>query len=157
MTAASSSRRLKPGALLEVQTPRGLSYVQYVGKHAEYGDVIRVLPGCHERRMTDFAALIAKTGYLAFYPARAAVTRGSVEIVGLGPLPGGVAVPRSLRRAGARGRTGEILTWIVENGKEETLRRELTEAEKKLPIAAIWNHELLVLRMSQRWSPEQEG
>ena len=157
MAAASSSRRLKAGDILEVQTSRGLSYLQYVGKHTEYGDVIRVLPGWHEYRVTDFTALIAKAGYLAFYSARAAVTRGFVETIDSCPLPTGVEVPRNLRRAGARGPSGAILTWIVENAGQETLRRELTEAEKKLPIAAIWDHELLVLRISQGWSPEQEG
>lgn len=148
---------VKIGDILEVQTPRGLSYVQYVGKHAEYGDVVRVLPGWHEHRITDFAALTARAGYLAFYSARAAVKAGLAKTVGWRPLPGGVEVPRILRRAGARGRTGEILTWIVENGGQETMRRQLSEAEKKLPIAAVWDHELLILRMSQEWLPEHEA
>lgn len=151
----TNRRKVITGDLLEVQTPHGLSYVQYVGKHPEYGDVIRVLPGSYEHRMSDFTALIEKPGYVAFYSARASVAQGLTEIVGSYPLQ--IEVPRNVRRAGARARTGRILTWIVESNGQEMVRKELTETEKQLPIAAIWDHELLILRISEHWSPQQEG
>ena len=153
----AGNRRVKTGDILELQTPRGLSYAQYVGKHTEYGDVIRVVSGWHGHRVTDFVGLLSQSGYLAFYPASAAVKNGLAEIVGSHPLPVGVSVPQSLRRAGARGRTGQVLTWIVEIAGHDIVCKELDEAQRKLPIAAVWDHALLIERISQGWSPEQEG
>jgi hypothetical protein len=146
----------KVGDILEIQTPKGLSYVQFIGKHPEYGDAIRVFPGCFKKRIVDSAKL-NQSGYIVFYPVQTAVAKGLLDIVGSNPLPLEAKVPRNIRRPGARGRTGEILTWIIEDAKQETVRDKLTEAERKLPIAAIWDHNLLILRLSQGWSPEKEG
>jgi hypothetical protein len=151
----TNRRKAKPGDLLEIETPKGLAYVQYVGQHPEYGDVIRVLPGFHEHRDSDFNGFIEKPGYLAFYSARASVAQGLSRIVGSYPL--GIEVPNNVRRAGARAKTGEILTWIVESDGYEIVRERLSEMEKQLPIAAVWDHELLVMRISQEWMPEKEG
>src|SRR5262249_9219450 len=102
-----------------------------------------------------FGALCGKSGYLAFYSARAAVQEGLVKLVGSCPLS--KDVPRNTRRAGARGRTGKILTWIIETDGHELMRTELSEAERQLPIAAVWDHALLAMRISEGWSPEKEG
>lgn len=148
---------LRPGAVLELRTPKGLAYVQYVGKHPEYGDVIRVLRGLYDNRCTNFAEVTEQPAYFGFYSAHAAVKEGLVEIVSTIPLAENVGVPDQLRRAGARERGGKVLTWIVENGGVEQVRQSLSELERKLPIAAIWDHELLIRRISSGWTPEQEG
>lgn len=156
--AAASRQKVKIGDLLEVHTSKALAYLQYIGKHPEYGDVIRVLPGQHESRAAGLSKAVAeRSGYLAFYSACAAVARGIVEIVGSCPVPTEIEMPRRLRRAGARGRAGEIFSWIIEDDGQEVVRKELTEVERQLPIAAIWDHELLILRIAEGWSPEQEG
>src|SRR5262245_8231971 len=104
------------------------AYVQYVGKHPDNGEVIRVLPGLHERQVSDQAALINQPGYVAFYPARYSVKHGGARIVGSYPLK--VEVPRIVRREGAITRTGEVLTWVIEDEGHETVRKQLSEAEK---------------------------
>jgi hypothetical protein len=150
---------LRVGDILEISTSKGLAHVQYVGKHAEYGDVIRVIPGLIEREGTDlFAEFTTVEGYLAFYPVHAAMLKRLVRITCSCPLPTKFAVPETVRRAGARGRQGAVLTWVIEksDGNERMLEK-LTDSERLLPIAAIWNHELLIQRISDNWTPDQEG
>jgi len=53
-------QNVKIGDVLEVPTPRGFAYVQYAHYQKPYGTLIRVLPGFHQSRPTDFAQL-AKT------------------------------------------------------------------------------------------------
>ena len=151
----TNAKTVRPGDLLEGETPQGFFYVQYIGKHPEYGDVIQVFAGLLENRLADFTALSGKPGYLAFYSARASVKQGLTKVVGSYPLSW--EIPRNTRRAGARARTGEILTWIIESDGQELMRKQLSEPERQLPIAAIWDHALLVVRISEGWSPEKEG
>src|SRR5208283_2406283 len=93
-------RRVRVGDILELRTPRGFAYLQYVGRHA-YGDVIRVLKGFHQQRPADPAALAGGLGYYTFYPAKVAARRGFVEAAATDvPLPTGAAVPQDWRRHG---------------------------------------------------------
>lgn len=151
---AASHETIRPGNILELEGPSGFSYIQYVGKHSEYGDVVRVVPKCHTQAIDNFVALISEPGYLAFYSARRAVSSGLAKVVARLSLPDNLAVPRSLRRAGARSRSGEILTWILEIDGAETVTELLTDAERTLPIAAVWDHELLLQRISEHWLPQ---
>jgi hypothetical protein len=61
-----------------------------------------------------------------------------------------------LRRPGARS-VGRIDTWVIEDGTHEVVKKALTDEELKLPIAAIWNHEILIQRVREGWNPLQEG
>jgi hypothetical protein len=145
--------RPKSGDVVEIQGPEGLLYLGYLGTHREYGDAVMVSPAVHAVRPTIGGDLF-RDGYVAFYPLRAAVSCGLALIVGKTKA---VAVPHRLRRAGARtGRT--VTSWIVEDGfGREEIRFSLSKEELLLPIAAIWNHELLVERLVGGWRPEKEG
>jgi hypothetical protein len=50
-----------------------------------------------------------------------------------------------------------VVTWIVIDGNAELLRDKLNAEERRLPIAVIWNHELLVQRLAEGWRPEEES
>lgn len=149
-------KRLRVGDFLELHTPSGFAYVQYVGSLPEYGDVIYVLSGLYVHSQIDFKFMNYKGLYYTFYPARKAVKIGLVRIVASAPLPKGVEVPKRLRRVGARNSDGKIITWIIEDDNYEKVRTELSADEEKLPIACIWNHELLIFHILQGWLPEQE-
>jgi hypothetical protein len=148
--------RARPGDILEVNTPRGLAYLQYTAKHPDFGDTVRVLPGLHATRPQEWTGLHEQAEYFAFYPVGAALRQGLVEVVGSRPIPHGLELPAALRRPGARSQDGRVLAWMVWNGEEEVLKAELSPAERQLPIGAIWNHEMLVLRLKTQWHPEQE-
>ncbi len=150
-------KRARPGDILEVRTPRGLAYVHYMARHPEYGDAIRVLPGFFAARPADLLALVTRPeAYFTFYPASAAVSQGLVEVVASHPVPPGQELPTVYRREGASNREGRVLAWIICEGTKETLVRELSEEQRHLPIAAIWNHEALIHYLVKEWRPEQD-
>lgn len=150
-------KRVRPGDILEVRTSRGLAYVHYTGRHPEYGDAIRVLPGLLASRPADFMTLVNHPeAYFTFYPAGAAVSQGLVEIAAEHPVPRGEVFPAVYRREGASNREGRVLAWLICEGTKETLVRELSEEQRLLPIASIWNHEALLHYLTREWRPEQD-
>jgi len=146
-------QRLTPGDVLELIKQGRRAYAQYLGRHPEYGDGILVSPVIHESR-PEFGPELIRGGYVTFYPASAAVSRGFAEVIGTLPTTG---LPTRFRRRGAIGTDGEVLTWIIEDGSYDTVRDSLANDERKLPIAEILNHEMLFHRVSHNWRPENEG
>lgn len=146
------ARRLRPGDVLEVCVSNGFAYVVYVGKHADYGDAVSVHPATYATRPSLTEAL-SEENYVTFYPAGAAVAQDLASVVGRLTAP---PMPPVFRRAGVRSGSA-VETWVIESESGEALRHELTEEERRLPIAAIWNHALLVERISARWNPVTAG
>lgn len=143
---------IRPGDVLEIKTPNGTAYIQFIGVHGEYGDAILVEPRVHATPVTDFGGLF-ENGYVTFYPARLAVKKAMARLIGHSNPP---RMPDRLRRPGARnGR--KIETWVIEEGADERVSSRLTPQEIKLPIAAIWNHEFLIKRIAEGWTPIEEG
>lgn len=101
----------------------------------------------------DVNAELFRGGYVTFFPVVAAVAQGLASIVGHLPSPG---LPKRVRRPGARS-ASKVETWIIEEGTDEVVKRELSDVERKLPIVVIWNRDLLVQRVSEGWRPEMEG
>jgi hypothetical protein len=148
---AKAHKRLNSGDVLKFKVGNRFGHLQFVGTHAEYGDTVLVSPGLKDARDPD--ATEFSEAYIAFYPANAAVSQGLVEQIAHWPSP---ALPDRLRRAGRR--SGKrVETWIVESGLGEIVKTRLSDEELRLPIAAIWNHELLVQRVAEGWNPAQEG
>lgn len=143
------AKRVRPGDVLEIAADGGMIYVHYLGKHPEYGDAVAVSPAKHLERMPISLELF-RDSYITFYPAAVAVNRGLASVVGHLASAG---LPPRVRRPGARsGR--KIETWIIEDHSRETVKESLSDEERELPIAVIWNHELLVQRVSEGWRPE---
>ena len=153
----SSRSRARPGDLIEVNTPRGLAYLHYTARHPDFGDTVFVLPGLHASRPREWSSPHEQDGYFAFYPVGAALRQGLAEVVARLPISAGMDTPPALRRPGARSQDGKVLCWLVWDGKEEVVKPELSPSERHLPIGAIWNHEMLLLRLSEGWRPEQEA
>ena len=143
---------LAAGDIVEIGADEGYLYLQYIGRHEVYGDAVLVhpavaKPGTHVEELF-------RDPYLAFYPATAATRRGLARKIG--HLPTSLRkIPIRLRRPGARVGT-RVTTWIIEDGETETIRTSLTPDEARIPIAVIWNHELLLTRVKSGWRPERE-
>ena len=146
------AKRAKPGDVVRVGAEHGAVYLHYLGKHPEYGDTVAVCPTWHACECAVSAELF-REGYVAFFPVAAAVWRDLAVVVGHLPSPG---IPKRLRRPGLRSTNG-VETWVVEDGTHEVVVKALSDAERTLPIAAIWNRELLLQRVSEGWRPETEG
>ena len=147
------TKRAKPGDVLQVMTPDGAAvYLHYLGTHQEYGDGVAVCP-IKQAADVEVNAELFQGGYVTFFPVVAAVAQGLVSIVGHLASPG---LPKRVRRPGARS-ARQVETWIIEDGSTEVLKRELSNTERKLPIAVIWNRDLLLQRVSEGWRPEMDG
>jgi hypothetical protein len=154
---AMRRRSPKPGDLLEIKCPRGFAYVHYIGRDATYGDAVFVYPKVVRNRISNLKSLDDSNAYVTYYPAKAAVKQGLVQIVATGNLPAAAKLPVDHRREGATNRAGDVLAWIVARDGHETLKRRLTTADRKLPIASVWNHEYLIERIVEGWNPQQHG
>lgn len=152
---AASRKRARPGDVIEVRTPRGLAYVHYTARHPEYGDAIRVLPGFFQTRPESWSTLVAQEGYFTFYAVSAAVSQGLVEVAAHQPIPPGRELPSRSRRYGWVTPAGEVKTWLINDGTRDVVRTELSAEERRLFIAAMWNHAFLVDRLVKEWHPEQ--
>jgi hypothetical protein len=147
--------KLAPGDVLEVALPDGrLGYLLYLGKHREYGDAVLVPPRTYKERPNAFAKAF-DGGYVAFYPAGAALNQKLVQVVAKQKIPAGM-LPTRVRRPGARAGT-RIESWVIEDDSGESVSTKLSDDDRSLPIAAIWNHEFLVQRIVEKWRPEMEG
>lgn len=151
----ATRKKPRPGDLLRVSVDGSCAHLHYLGRHPEYGDAVRVvLSEGIPNSATEQDALLAG-GYVAFYPVLTAAAQGLVEPVG--HRDKGALVPTALRRPGARSGDGRVLAWIIEDLGTERVASALTPAERKLPIAVIWNHEMLCTRIREGWEPESEG
>ena len=138
---------------MEVATSDGAAvYLHYLGKHPDYGDAVTVCPA-KKAPNNEVTAELFRGGYVTFFPATAAVSQGLASVRGQLPSAG---IPQRLRRPGARS-ANKVETWIIEDGASEVVKRELSEADRELPIAVIWNLELLLQRVSEGWRPAMEG
>jgi hypothetical protein len=145
--------RAKPGDVLEAKAPDGFVYVQYLGTHPKLGDTILVCPKKFSERPTLSSELFAE-GYLAFYPVGAVMSHGLAAVIGR--LAVERDVPTRLKRPGIS-RPGEPEPWVIEGGTKDIVKPELSDEERRLPVAAIWNHEMLLYRISEGWRPEIQG
>jgi hypothetical protein len=146
-------KRSEPGDVVEVAVDDRIGHIQYLGEHGRYGSAIRVAPGVRSAPPSDLSGLFERA-YIAFYPVKTAIAQGLVKVVGSAPL-GDVELPSRWRRAGAR-LEGQVETWIVEGPEGQSVHRSLTADQLKLPIGAIWNHEMLLERLRDAWIPEME-
>lgn len=145
-------KRLKLGDVLLLALTSGVAYLQYLGRHPQYGDAVLVSSRLPEP-LSSVTSQIFMGGFVTFYPAATAVNQGLVEVVDNFSPP---TLPSRFRRPGARsGR--RIDTWVIESPAGETVKSKLSAEELQLPIAVIWNHEFLMQRISEGWHPSQEG
>jgi len=149
---APQRKRARVGDILELEAGGHFAYLQYIGKHPEYGDAVLVSPRLQPRQ-PSVTENIFSDGYVAFYPVTAAASQGLVKVVGHVSPP---ALPSRLRRAGVRSGP-RVDTWIIEDESGEVVKAKLSEEELKFPIAAIWNHDLLIQRVAEGWTPQREG
>ena len=131
-----------------------VAYIYYLGRHNEYGDTICVLGVVSLPDSEDELEVLISKGYITFYPVKAAINQGLITIATHYDM--NLQMPQELRRAGVRENDGTIRTWIIEQNGREYVTKTLSINERAMPIAAIWNHEMLCIRIRERWHPEQE-
>ena len=152
-----SRTRPRVGDVVEIEVPGGLGYAQYTHAHAQYGALLRVLPGVHPARPKRLADLVAGPHrFQTFFPLHAACARGIVRVVGVFPIPAsGVEFP--LFRAGVVDpSTGKVgANWWLWDGEREWRVGALTARQLAMPIRGVVNDTLLVERIVSNWRAEE--
>ena len=152
------ARALTLGDVLQVECSCGTGYVSYAGRHPRFGDTIWVVPHIFAEPASNWSDLFVGEGYFAFYPAHTAVRQRLVRKVGFAPEAVRL-LPQYWRNAVGFDEPGPIKTWLITDGTQRTSREEsaLSQEERLLPIASIWNHELLCERLASGWTPLHGG
>jgi len=152
------AKRIKIGDIFEIPTKKGLAYAQYTHKEEQWGSLIRVLPGFHEKRPESFSALVTqKEQFVTFLPLQGVVSRKIFEVIGNEPVPSHAASFPVFRGPGFIDREGRVQKWYLWDGQRETpIGKDLSEGQKKLPILAVINDTLLIERIEQGWTPETD-
>lgn len=154
----SKQSRTKCGDVFEIKTARGFGYFQLSNKHPEYGQLVRVLPGVYPERPADLERLVGeKEVFFIFFPATAAASKGLVEKVGDFAIPIWAQGIPLMRRPGARGPGGKVLSWFIVSDRGEKLVKELDENQRQLSLAVIWNDTLLAERIASGWKPSDDS
>ena len=136
--------RIDIGDVFETATEHGLLYVQLTHRHDEYGELIRVLDGTHDRRPGDVEALAARDDvWRGFYPLRAAVRQGLMSPVAHAAVPAERAGFPTFK-TGQRDRAGEVAQWWLWDREREWRIDELDAEQRELPDRGIFNHAALL-------------
>ncbi len=144
-----------PGDILEILTPSGYAYAQYILKEATYGYLIRVLPNIYEEQLEASADLVKqKERFFLFYPLVSELKdeHSLFSIVTNEDLPLHCRKFPLLRSAGERS-NGRVKRWFLWDGKVYQPLDELKPEYQELSIASIWNRPLLIERIISGWKP----
>src|SRR5688572_10938623 len=75
------------GDVFELETPRGLAYLQYTHETKSDGALVRVLRGTHVSRPQIASLVNEREQFFAFVPIAACLRQGFVRAVGHHPVP----------------------------------------------------------------------
>lgn len=150
----TKKKRASIGDLIEVETPRGLAYVQYSHRSPRSGALIRVLPGFFRTRPHSFGEMVAeKERFYAFFPVDAAVAQNLVTVVANEEVPKAIQSFPLMRMAGLPDRHGIVRDWWLFDGVREWPVDVLTPEQQSLSINEILGYPVLVQRIADDWTP----
>lgn len=148
--------RPRVGDVIEISTPRGMAYAHYTHKHAQFGALLRVLPGLFSKRPQDLSGLVdVDPQFMTFFPLGAACNRKIVEIVGNTKLPER-AKSFPIFRDGVASKEGRVQTWWLWDGEKEWKIGDLLPGMEHYPIRGVWNDTLLIERIVEGWTHADE-
>ena len=150
--AGTSGTRLRPGDVLQVECDARVGLLSFVGRHSSLGDLTWVLPTLFHPPVRDVCAAFQAAGYFQFYPATTAVRRGLIQRAGYCVEAMKLMPPRLLNIIAREG-DGLVHRWTISDGTSRVVRTELSPEERELPVAVIINHEALLDRLREGWTP----
>ncbi len=149
------AKRAKIGDVIQFLTSEGMAYAQYTHKHDEYGYLLGVLEGCHEKFLRDFSQIVnAPPQFYAFFPLQTVLNRHLVSVIANTPV---AACNKSfpMFRTCDHTKEGKRVNWMIWDGvKFEMLGRDLNEKEKRYSMHEIVSAPLLLERIEKGYRPE---
>ena len=151
-------KKIQIGDIVEIRTSKGLAYAQYTHKHKDWGALLRILPKFFETRPLDFSGIVLeKESFVNFFPLQAAVNRKIFEIVSNEQIPPEALTFPLFRGDGHIDRHGKVHNWYLWDGiKDGPLFTTLTDELRKLPKLGVCNDTLLIQRIEEGWTPEND-
>ena len=128
----------QPGDIVEVETPKGLAYVQLTHTHPSYPPVVKFLSGPYKSRPENVTVLATEESPMAMVPLS-----GVLKKLGLKhSRVENVEIPRGERkfptfRMPIRGKKGEIIYWWFWDGRGLTYSSELEAQQDSLPLREV--------------------
>jgi hypothetical protein len=146
MTSATDLPPLSPGAILALQTARGIRHVQITHLRAPYPDVLRAIAPTESDRPEDIAR--GKTAFVAMVELARALRDGAATttLIGHGPIPQADR-PFPTFRLPIRNKAGEIVYWWTWDGEGLSVAPDAGETD--LPIREILPVDQLRERLAQ--------
>jgi hypothetical protein len=143
------------GDIFEIETPKGLGYLQYVRFDERLGELIRVLqPLLPERPLQYNDLVLQPERFFTFFPLAAANSKRIVEWVANEPVLGHLRTTPAMRsplRIDPQRRVVE--SWWIIDGENQIIVETLTDEQKRLSIEAVINDTLLIDRLVNDWRP----
>lgn len=159
------AKRARIGDIAEINTPKGLAYVQYTHDGGDMGELVRVLPGLYPVRPANLVELAQeKELYFIFYTLNYALRDGDTEIVCNQAVPEWAKSYPLMRRPGGWDESGRTLNWLIADASKpmtiEGLRqmlnvRELNPEQERLSIYKLRPHPVMVKELARGWAPER--
>lgn len=138
-----------PGDVVEIETPKGLAYVQVTHQHPVYSEIIRALPGLHLRRPREFGSLAAAdAAFKAMVPLSDAIRRGKLRgaRVDAVPVPAGDR-PFPTFRLPIRDRASNVVYWWFWDGDGLSYGTEGRADIDVLPLRDVTTADALIQRL----------
>lgn len=131
-----------PGDIVEIETSKGLAYVQLTHLHPSYPPVIKFMKGPYENRPDNVTVLTAESAPVAMVPLSAVLRKLGLKHCCIGNMD----IPRSeqkfpIFRMPIRGKAGEIIYWWFWDGQGLTFSTELADHQEKLPMREVMSSE----------------
>lgn len=142
----------RPGDIVEVETAKGLAYVEVTHSHPSYPPVVRFLGGPVKERPKDITALTQRDHkVIAMVPLEGVLKKLNLT----GTKVGQVDIPFGGRkfptfRMPVRDRQGEILYWWFWDGQGLTYASELDDVQKALPLREVMSSENFLHQLTAR-------
>ncbi|MCY0096916.1 hypothetical protein [Hoeflea ulvae] len=143
--------KYSPGDIVEIETGKGLAYVQVTHNHSSYPEVVRALRGTHASRPDDLQALArSQTDFSAMIALASAVEAGRIT----GSRIGSAAIPEEdakfpTFRMPIRDKQGGIAYWWLWDGQGLSYETELTPEAEQFPMREVMAAETLLRRLAR--------
>src|SRR5579884_1108333 len=158
------NRKPKIGDIYELRLAKGLAYIQYTHDGVYYGDLVRILPTCYEKRPNDFAELAQKKElYFIFTVLSQSLRKKEIEYVANQPVPEWARPFPIMRKRAGYSKDANAPSWYIGHGLQlftaEQMQaalhvRHLTPEQKKLSLVEIWSASILASEIERGWLPE---
>jgi hypothetical protein len=152
--------KVQIGDLVEVKTKKGFAYALYTHSHDKrprFGAMLRLFDELYPSRPANLNAIVSGRVRLSiFFPLQAAVDRGLVEVIGRVSIPKSLQTFPIFRTGMVNPQTKKVDSWWLWDGEHEWRIGELTPEQRTLPIRGVWNDTILIQRIEEGWSPDND-